>query len=400
MKKRTAILLVALAAMFALALTACTSGQSSSSASASASASAASASAASASASASAASASASAVSAATKTVVDAYNRSVEIPATVERAATVGSGARFVVYAGAQDKLVAVTEMETQPALNRPYSMAFADLFKSLPATSNGNHLMETSVNTEEMLLANPQVIISSRSAEECNQLQETTGIPVVGISYQNQLFTDDVIKSIEVVGEALGTEAHAKATVDALKTWEADLNDRTKDIAAADKPTIYLGAVNYKGAKSWGGTYNNYAPAMAVNAVNVADAVGVPGALDVDLEQIGNWNPDYMFLNAGNLDLMKKDYAENKDFFDGLKAFQSNNLYTQPFYNFNGTNVDTGVCDAYFIGATIYPEKFADVDLDAKYTEIYKTMLGGFDFYSVMKENKMGFRSFPSLSE
>lgn len=387
-KKALSIVVLAFAALFALALAACSSSQGSSSAASSASASSAS------------ASASASSAASGMKTIVDAYGRSVEIPASVDRAATVGSGARFVVYAGGQNKLVAVTEMETDPALNRPYSIAYQDLFKSLPATSNGNHLMETSVNTEEMLKANPQVIISSRSAEECNQLQETTGIPVVGISYQNQLFSDDVYKSIECVGEALGTEDHAKQVIDALKGWQTDLNDRTKNIADADKPSIYLGAVNYKGAKSWGGTYDQYAPAMAVNAKNVADAVGTPGALDVDLEQIGQWNPDYMFLNAGNLDLLKADYAENKDFFDGLKAFQEKHLYTQPFYNFNGTNVDTGICDAYFIGATIYPQAFADVDLDKKYTEIYETMLGGFDFYSVMKENKMGFKEFPSLSE
>lgn len=381
-KKTLLVATLAVAAMLAFVLAACSNGQASSASSAASSAS---------------ASASASA-SSGTKTVVDAYGRSVDVPAKVERAATVGSGARFVVYAGGQDKLVAVTEMETDPGLNRPYSIAYADLFKKLPATSNGNHLMETTVNTEEMLLANPQVIISSRSAEECDKLQEETGIPVVGISYQNQLFSDNVYKSVECVGEALGTEDHAKKTVDALKGWQADLDKRTKDIADANKPTIYLGAVNYKGAKSWGGTSCNYAPAVAVHAINVADELGQQAAVDVDLEQIGKWNPDYMFLNAGNLDLLKQDYAENKDFFDGLKAFQENHLFTQPFYNFNGTNVDTGICDAYFIGATIYPEAFADVDLEAKYAEIYEIMLGGFDFYSVMKENKMGFKQFPPL--
>lgn len=381
-KKLVSIAVLAMAALFAFALVACSGGQSSSAASASGSA----------------ASASAASASNGTKTIVDAYGRSVEVPANVERAATVGSGARFVVYAGGQDKLVAVTEMETDPGLNRPYTIAYSDLFKSLPATSNGNHLLETTVNTEELLLANPQVIISSRSAEECDQLQETTGIPVIGISYQNQLFSDNVYKSIECVGEALGTEDHAKSVVESLKGWQADLDKRTKDIPEAIKPTIYVGAVNYKGAKSWGGTSCNYAPAVAVNAINVADELNQQAAVDVDLEQIGKWNPDYMFLNAGNLDLLKQDYAENKDFFDGLKAFQENHLYTQPFYNFNGTNIDTGICDAYFIGATIYPEAFADVDLDAKYTEIYETLLGGFDFYSVMKENKMGFKQFPSL--
>ena len=344
----------------------------------------------------SAASGSASAASssaAVTKTVVDAYGRSVEVPKDAKTAATVGSGARFVVYAGAQDKLIAVTEMETTPAMNRPYAIAYKDLFANLPSTSNGNHLLETNVNEEQLMDLNPDVIISSRSAEECDALQKDTGIPVIGITYQNQLFTDNVYNSITCVGEALGTEDHANEVVDKLKEWDADLKARTADIADADKPSVYVGAVNYKGAKSFTGTYANYAPLVELNAKNVADETGQKAAVDVDLEQIGNWDPDYMFLNAGNMDLMKADYANNQAFFDGLKAFQQGNLYTQPFFNFNGTNIDTGICDTYFIGATIYPDKFADVDLKSKYSEIYTTLLG-VDFYQVMQQSGMDFKS------
>lgn len=374
MKKRfllkLAAIFVAALAVFALTLTACGSNNA-------------------ASGSASAASSSA----AATKTVVDAYGRSVDVPKDAKTAATVGSGARFVVYAGAQDKLIAVTEMETTPAMNRPYAIAYKDLFANLPSTSNGNHLLETNVNEEQLMDLNPDVIISSRSAEECDALQKDTGIPVIGITYQNQLFTDNVYNSITCVGEALGTEDHANEVVAKLKEWDADLKARTADIADADKPSVYVGAVNYKGAKSFTGTYANYAPLVELNAKNVADETGQKAAVDVDLEQIGNWDPDYMFLNAGNMDLMKADYANNQAFFDGLKAFQQGNLYTQPFFNFNGTNIDTGICDTYFIGATIYPDKFADVDLKAKYSEIYTTLLG-VDFYQVMQQNGMDFKS------
>lgn len=374
MKKRfslkLAAIFVAALAVFTLTLTACGSNSA-------------------ASGSASAASSSA----AVTKTVVDAYGRSVEVPKDAKTAATVGSGARFVVYAGAQDKLIAVTEMETTPAMNRPYAIAYKDLFANLPSTSNGNHLLETNVNEEQLMDLNPDVIISSRSAEECDALQNDTGIPVVGITYQNQLFTDNVYNSITCVGEALGTEDHANEVVDKLKEWDADLKARTADIADADKPSVYVGAVNYKGAKSFTGTYASYAPLVELNAKNVADETGQKAAVDVDLEQIGNWDPDYMFLNAGNMDLMKADYANNQAFFDGLKAFQQGNLYTQPFFNFNGTNIDTGICDTYFIGATIYPDKFADVDLKAKYSEIYTTLLG-IDFYRAMQQSGMDFKS------
>ena len=381
----SAIVAAAFTVTLALALAGC-GGQASGSASASAASS--------------SASASSSALSgAATKAVVDAYGRTVEVPAHAQSAATVGSGARFVVYAGAQDKLVAVTEMETEPALNRPYSMAYADLFKRLPATSNGNHLLETNVNEEELVKLSPDVIISSRSKEECDQLQANTGIPVIGITYQNQLFTDNVYKSIECVGAALDTEDHAAQVIAKMKEWESDITGRVANIPDSAKPSVYVGAVNYKGAKSWGGTYAHYACTDVLGANNVADQTGQDGALDVGLEQIGAWNPDYMFLNAGNIDLLKADYAANRAFFDDLAAFKDNRLYTQPFFNFNGTNVDTGICDTYFIGATIYPDAFADVDLDAKYKEIYETMLGGFDFYSVVQENKMGFKAFPPLA-
>ena len=392
-KKVLAIIVAACAAVLAFALVGC-GGQSASSASSGSGSSAS----ASSSAASSAASSASSASASATKSVVDAYGRTVEVPADAKTAATVGSGARFVVYAGAQDKLIAVTEMETDPQQNRPYAIAYADLFKSLPATSNGNHLLETNVNEEELVKLAPDVIVSSRSKEECDQLQANTGIPVIGISYQNQLFTDNVYKSIECVGEALGTEEHAAEVIAKMKEWNEDLTSRVADIPDSEKPSVYVGAVNYKGAKSWGGTYAHYACTDVLGANNVADTTGQNGALDVDLEQIGAWDPDYMFLNAGNLDMLKADYADNKEFFDGLKAFKEGHLYTQPFFNFNGTNVDTGICDTYFIGATIYPDAFADVDLDAKYTEIYETMLGGYDFYSFMKENKMGFKAFPPL--
>lgn len=394
MKRRTlAIIVAALATALALVLTGCggqgVSGSSAASASAAASASSA----------APASDTASSASDAETKTVTDAYGREVTVPAHAKSAATVGSGARFVVYAGAQDKLIAVTEMETDPAINRPYAIAYADLFKNLPATSNGNHLLETNVNEEELVKLSPDVIISSRSKDECDQLQANTGIPVIGITYQNQLFTDNVYKSIECVGAALDTEDHAAEVIAKMKEWEADITGRVANVPDDAKPSVYVGAVNYKGAKSWGGTYAHYACTDVLGANNVADQTGQDGALDVDLEQIGAWDPDYMFLNAGNMDLLKADYAENQEFFDGLTAFKNNNLYTQPFFNFNGTNVDTGICDTYFIGATIYPDAFADVDLDAKYKEVYETMLGGFDFYSVMQENKMGFKAFPSLT-
>lgn len=312
-----------------------------------------------------------------TRTVTDAYGRNVTIPADVQTCATVGSAARFVAYAGGTDKLVAVTEMDKPATLARPYTVAWEQVLAELPTTSNGNHLMETSVDGEALLEIKPDVIISSRSAQECDELQSQLNIPVIGISYQDQMFTENVFESIQVVGDVLGTTEHAQQVVDKMNGWQADLDSRTANIPDADKPSCYAGAVNYKGAKSFGGTYAQYPPFVAAHIDNVADGTVESGSVEVTLEQLGEWNPDFMFLNAGNMELMKKDYADNQAFFDNLTAFQTGNLYTQPSYNMNGTNIEIAICDAYFDAATVYPDAFADVDLESMYREILDTMLG-----------------------
>lgn len=366
LRKLAAIVAACMAMAFALALTGCASTQNVDSAGSS--------------------------VESGTTVITDAYNRSVKLPSEVKTVATVGSGARFVVYAGAQNKLIAVTEMETEASPARPYTMVYSDLFAGLPATSNGNHLMETNVNTEQLLELAPDVIISSRSASECDDLQAAIGIPVVGISYQDQLFSDDVYTSIEVVGKACDTSEHAAQVVDKMKEWEADLTERASKVSDAEKPSVYVGAVNYKGAKSFGGTYAHYAPLDVLKALNVADETGRIGSVEVELEQIGVWDPDYMFLNMGNISLMKQDYANNQEFFDNLSAFKSGNLYSQPSFNYNGTNVEMGICNTYFIGMTIYPKQFGDIDPAKKYAEVFETMLGT-NYYETLKSNGIDFK-------
>lgn len=330
-----------------------------------------------------------------TRTITDVYGRSVTLPQTIESCATVGSAARFVVYAGGQDKLIALTEMDVPASLARPYTMVYAEEFAELPTTSNGNHLLETSVDGEALLSLEPDVIISSRSAQECDDLQSKTGIPVIGINYQDQIFTENVFDSILVVGETLNTSSHAQKVVDKLKEWQKDLSDRTANIPEDQRPTCYAGAVNYKGAKSFGGTYAQYPPFVAANINNVADTATDSGSIEVSLEQLGKWDPDYLFLNAANMELLKKDYAANQAFFDNLKAFQTGHVYTQPSYNMNGTNIELAICDAYFDGATVYPEAFADIDLSTLYDEVFSTLLGA-NYYEQMQQAGMDFKQIP----
>ena len=127
----------------------------------------------------------------ANETITDFNGRNVQYPSNVERIATVGSAARSVVYAGAQNKLVAITEMD-RPTELRPYTLVDPELFSSLPTTSDGNHLNSTNIDKEKLLELNPDVILSSRSKSECERLQNDLKIPVIGVGFQDEILLVD----------------------------------------------------------------------------------------------------------------------------------------------------------------------------------------------------------------
>lgn len=122
----------------------------------------------------------------------DINGREVQHTRNINRVATVGSAARVVVYAGAQDKLVGITDQD-RPNVMRPYTIAYPEIFSNLPTTSEGNHLNATNIDKEKLLELEPDVIFSSRGADENEELQQELNIPVVGVGFQDNILKDSV---------------------------------------------------------------------------------------------------------------------------------------------------------------------------------------------------------------
>ncbi len=112
-----------------------------------------------------------------------------------------------------------------------------------------------------------------------------------------------------EVTGEHAERCEEILSFIDGCKT---DLNDRTKDVPDSEKPRVYTGAVTFSGAHGFSGTYANFGPFMAINALNVADETGETGSFDVDLEKVLQWDPDIIFLDPGNMNLVEDEYRTN----------------------------------------------------------------------------------------
>ncbi|HCX65794.1 MAG TPA: iron ABC transporter substrate-binding protein [Eubacteriaceae bacterium] len=327
--------------------------------------------------------------SAETRVITDAFGREVEIPRGAASVASIGSAARIITYAGAADKLVGVTDMDKENISAMPYTVVNAERFEKLVSVGAGG--ANDTPYVEELIMLQPDIIIGNTDEGTLNNVYEKTGIPTIGI-YPDGMFDESVYFAIELAGEVLGTESQSLKVVEEMKKWEEELDQLTREIPEEEKPSVYSGGVSYRGAQGFDGTMGDYPPFSAIHAKNLAKETGEQGAFLIDLEQVAVWDPDKIFLNSANMPLVRQDYEKNTAFYEGLTAVKKGEVYSQIPYNYNSTNVEIAIANAYYAGKVIYPDAFKKIDPVQKADEIFTVMLGE-SFYEKLAEdgNKFG---------
>ena len=312
--------------------------------------------------------------------VTDTWGRKVEIPYTVESIICLGSGApRMAAYLDVVDMMVGVEDHDKE-AYNilRDYNPVYRDEIKDLPAVGSGGGSGANNGYAEEIITVAPDVILAGFSAEAADELYGQTGIPVVCVRYLSRNFVDESFyDAMRVFAEVVGAQERCEAVLSFIDECKQDLNDRTRDIPDADKQKVYTGAVTFSGRHGFGGTYAHFGPFMGVNALNVADEAADQNYYEVDLEKVIEWDPDIIFLDPGNMDLVNDEYNTNPGFFEALRAVKEGQVYTMPSFNNCGTNITYALMDAYYAGIVLYPEQFADVTMPEIGGKILTFMLG-----------------------
>jgi iron complex transport system substrate-binding protein len=326
--------------------------------------------------------------SSADKTITDSYGRSVSIPSEPKEVICSGSGClRYLTYLGAQNLASGVDSIEKEPQTMDARGYALLNpQFKDLPLFGE----YRGKDDPEKIIAINPQLIFKISSTgqtdaatkDEADKLSSKTSIPVIMMPYgslrtpeeQKQMFD-----TLRLMGDVTGKKDRAEELISYIETTIADLQSRTKDIPESERKTAYVGGVSYAGAHGIISTEPAYPPFLWDNIKNVAGKMGTQHA-DVAKEAIVDWDPDYLFMdigtiqndNEGGIGELKNDPA-----LAGLKAVKNGNVYGVLPYNFYSTNYENVLADAYFIGKTVYPDKFADIDPQAKADEIMTKFLG-----------------------
>lgn len=327
-----------------------------------------------------------------TRIIRDALGREVEVPVVVERIVPLGNAARLCTYLGLQDKFVTISESDLSVNPFMAYGWYNHDLWADLPIAASGGYGV---FHPEVILEAEPDVILCTYEADIVASIEEQTGLPVVAVA-QGKLFAEDYEQSLRILGEACGVSDRAEEVVAFIHTCLDDLHTRTQDIPEDSKPLILGAAATFRGGHGISGVYVDYPVFRSIAARDAA--VGLEKAdfdtgVEVDREQILLWDPDILFLDAGNMGLIEAEYAESPDYFNQLSAVRNGQVYQWPNSTANYTNLEIPLVSAYYAGTILYPEAFADVDFASKAAEIFDFFLGHGEFLQVLQENNGDYR-------
>ena len=213
--------------------------------------------------------------------------------------------------------------------------------------------------------------LVIVRTADEAEPYRNA-GLPAIAMQQSNM---DQLRQVITIFGELFGMEDHAEAYLKYLDDTLAFIAERLKDVPEADYPVIYT--INAGRGKTptitdAGNTVSTvyFKLAGGTNATATLDLKGY-GA-EISVEQLLQINPDIIVVNGGSSQQVYKDLLADTTL-NKLSAVTSGQTYIVPMgvHTWSGTGPE---CILYiqWLAKTIYPEKFADVDMHQVIKDFY----------------------------
>lgn len=327
-----------------------------------------------------------------TRIITDSVGRTVEIPLTVEKIVALGNTPRMITYLGLANKAVGISGMASdQITPVTAYAYVNKELWSkvSLVGTDAAG---ATDYYPEQIIAVHPDIILCSYTKELGDDIQAKTGIPVVVVP-MGTLFGKDYEDALRLLGDVCGVKDRAEEVISYINDCLKDLEIRSSGISDMDKPTVLGAAATFKGAHGIEGVYINYAVFEAISANDVTKNISDAASTAViDKEQVLEWNPQYIFLDSGGVNLVNADYKKNPDFYTHLAAVGNENLYQYPSTTSYYSNVEIPIVNCYYIASIIYPEQFKDINFEEKANEIFKFFLDTDDYLSNLESVGAGY--------
>jgi iron complex transport system substrate-binding protein len=298
--------------------------------------------------------------------ITDMVGRDVNMPAEINRVASLSYSTTVQLYMLAPDKMVGWDSNRTEAQ-----NLYLPAKYKTLPTLGGG----KKDANYETYISLDPDLVFVGHggSADDVDRIQQKFGeIPLVDVEGDNNI--TNITASIKFMGSILGEQGKANELINFYTKVMGQVNSTAANIPESGKKRVYY-------ARDSTGLMTNPAGSSHTQlielcgGINVAQVPITKGSVEISMEQLLKWNPDVII--ASDPVFYKEVYSD--PVWQNVKAVKDKQVYLVPSSPFNwfesppGVNVILGIP---WTAKVLYPEKFKDIDLKNLTKEFYS------DFY------------------
>jgi iron complex transport system substrate-binding protein len=305
--------------------------------------------------------------------VVDMRGRTVYVDDNVESVVCLSaSSLRLVSYFGAVDMVVGIDSFDAN-ALGSP-----ANYYKATYRIAYMNISSITLVGSEANFAAindtGADVIFTSvEDVGVLDDLQNKTNIPVVGLNAQGSFDIDNMTefsRQLDLIGKVLGMEERADELIEGINSLLDELEGYKAEVAPSDVKDAYVGGMFFFMQGGLYKTTGKYLPFDLTCANNVMPDVNNGNPYDTFLTDVMDADPDYIFVDSMTYASSHAKFLEDQGSLANVTAVENQDIYTTLVYKYYGTNWETEIINAFYIGSVLNPEVY-DYDMEEKANEI-----------------------------
>lgn len=315
-----------------------------------------------------------------TRTVVDHDDEEVVIPNEVNRVIVTSTWplpAIITVFLGSPDKLVGIPPASIEAAR----AGLLGELFPSY-LNINSRILQNDNVNVEEILRLQPDVVFTGAHVPQVKEEMKKVGLPAVAVS--SSKWNSNVLDTYDGWIDLLSQVFPENDKRDAVSAYSRNVYEIVQNHVNGvpdtnRKKIMFLFTCNETTITTSGNRSYGQFWCDAVGAKNAAEEVGAERSnAIINMEQIYVWNPDVILITNFTPQTADDLYNNTVGSYDWapVKAVQNREVYKMPLgtYRSYTPGTDTPVT-LYWIAQKVYPNLFADVDVEQEVKSYYKDM-------------------------
>ena len=316
-----------------------------------------------------------------THTVVDHDGNEVTLPVEVNRIVVcdiLPLPSVLAIFFNSADKIVGMSGTSMGAAANGLLGELYPEILNAETGFIDGS-----TVNTEELLKLQPDVVFYNASRKELGQQLRDAGFPAIAVSVNKWEY--NCIETLNNWISLLSEIFPNSNKVEVVEKYSNDVynmvQERVSQIPEEEREQVlFLYQYSDTNILTSGKLFFGQWWADAIGTHNVAEELSTDNSVAVNMEQIYAWDPSLIFITNFTTAFPEDIYNNTVGAYDwsAIDAVVNQRVYKMPLgmYRSYTPGVDTPIT-LLWLAKTAYPEYFSDIDIITETKNYYKEVFG-----------------------